>query len=162
MNHLIKDLNIENKVIFHDYKGIAYYTLQAKSLGLHFFDIDLVVNAHGNTRLSNQFNRRYPQHTTDLIGYYMEQKTIELADIVIAPSQYYLDWYCSQGYQIKKQKVIQNLLKINSNIVKLNNVTNDGAFNICFFARVEPLKGIFNFLDAIDEVLEKTDFKHIK
>lgn len=148
-----------DKIIFHDYKGVAYYTLQAKYLGLEFSNIELVVSAHGNTRLSNEFNNRHPQTTADLVTYYMEQKTVELADLVISPSQFYFDWYKKSGYHLNNQKVIQNLLSIQSDLQKIEkDSSNSDVFHLCFFARVEPLKGVFVFLDAISKVLQSKQF----
>lgn len=149
-----------NKVVFHDFKGMGYYPLQSKALGIDFQNIDFIISSHGNTRLSDQFNRRYPKKSDDLITYFLEQKTLELADLVISPSQYYLDWYKNENYTLPTTKVVQNLLVLNESIVNLpsHNINSD-TFHFCFFARVEPLKGIFIFLDAIKDLLETTNHK---
>ncbi len=140
-----------DKIIFHDHGGTAYYTFLAKKLELHFENNDLVISAHGNTRLSDYFNRRFPKDHNALVTYFLEQKSIEYADYVISPSAYYISWYKEQGYKISddRSSVIQNVLLKNDMLSQVETSTPKERAHFCFFGRVEKLKGIFVFLEAL-------------
>lgn len=79
-------------VHFPDYKGLAFFPLLAKHQGLAFPSTQFVVQVHGPTRWTIEANGTFFSHEEQVSIDYMERRTIELADKVVAPSAYIADW----------------------------------------------------------------------
>ncbi len=82
-----------DKILFHDFQGIGYYITLAKKSGLDFKNTQLIVNTHGNLRLSYFHGKKAISTHDELITMFMEMKSVENADFVVSPSKYYLGWW---------------------------------------------------------------------
>ncbi len=118
-------------VHFPDWEGPGYYSLVAKHDGLDFQDTILSVGLHGpfrwvvsannvkETNIDNGDNSSTPQpqhhgecltETDQLEVDFMERRSIEMADLVFAPSQYLTNWVISQ---VCSRETSSSSLKIN-------------------------------------------------
>ncbi|MEM5432668.1 glycosyltransferase [Cupriavidus oxalaticus] len=141
-----------DKVIFHDFGGLAFYSAVAKRQGLMLQNTDLVISAHGNHELSYFFGSKKVQTWSESAVMYMERSSLRLADRVFTPSQYYADWF--------KEKFGINGIHIQPNIIsKADPAAGDKPISlptdakkdtVVFYGRFERLKGIDVFMDAID------------
>lgn len=142
-------------VYFPEWKGEAYYALLAKRLGLLFQDLAFVIVTHGSTVWGESANFRLPTHIDDVELDFMERQVVELADWVISPSQYMLDWMCSQLWRLpERTRVIQNLLpqEPGSYAASGSLSENRRCTELVFFGRLEPRKGIRLFCEALDHM----------
>lgn len=139
---------IFDQIIFHDFQGIGYYTTLAKKSGIGFENTKIIVNTHGNLRLSNHYGKKSAEGHDDLITMFMEAKSVENADYVVSPSQFYLDWWSDYANFTSNRSLA------------LNNITNKEVgdviakkptkkYNVTFFGRLEVLKGLNLFIDSI-------------
>lgn len=158
---------------FHDYKGIGFYSCEAKRQGLAFKETKLVVQLHGPTRWTIEANSTFFTHEDQLLIDFMERKSIEWADEIVSPSAYLLDWLNKSFFKESSLKtpsrVIKNLCRgiinevarealTSSSIKEENNKFNE----LIFFGRHEERKGIAAACDALDllaEFLEKESVK---
>ena len=141
-----------DKVVFHDFMGIGYFTALSKRQGLGLAYTDIIVSAHGNTELSFYFGSKPVKTWGEQATMFMERKSIELADNVTSPSQYYADWL-EKKTERKGIRVLKNI--IDSPDIQCKNIGKEVIKNktpIFFYGRMERLKGIDIFLQAIEKL----------
>jgi len=158
---------------FHEYEGWGYYPTQAKKRGLAFKATLLTVITHGNTawaKWANQEKLENPEY--DAI--FKERKSVLMADLVISPSNYLLNWMTSHHYDLPSPSndgttaqgvhlgafVQPNLMPKTArrsafpDISKERQQSNGPLREVVFFGRLEARKGIIVFCDTID-ILQK-------
>ena len=78
---------------FHDYRGAAYYSLLAKTQGLFLRNLLIVVQTHGNNKWAKVVgNDEVLGDVGELEMDFMERRAVKLADYVVSPSRYLLEW----------------------------------------------------------------------
>lgn len=141
---------------FPEWKGEAYYALQAKRLGLDFARLRMVVVTHSSTTWADAGNYTVPHQFDDLLLEFLERRSTEMADAVISPSQYMVDWMRHRGWRWSSPThVIQNLMP---EAVAEAPQEETSAFSIVewvFFGRLEQRKGLLIFLEALRQVPEE-------
>lgn len=139
---------------FPEWKGESYYALQAKRLGLDFARLRIVVVTHSSTTWAESGNYVVPQKFDDLLLEFLERRSTEMADAVISPSHYMLDWMRARGWRwAAPTHVVQNLMP--DALEPVPGALAPGAFQIVewvFFGRLERRKGLFVFLDALERL----------
>jgi glycosyltransferase involved in cell wall biosynthesis len=139
-------------VIFMDWQGHGFYSLQAKQAGLKFHDTIFITQTHSPSLWHALNNADIPRNPYQSLTYFMERKSIELADAVISPSSYMLKWLLQHGFTLPDLSfVLPNLLEVNtrkkSNTQKLVEIN-----EWVFFGRLEYRKGLVQFCDALDRL----------
>ncbi len=150
--YLRKTDGLYDKVVFHDFMGIGYFTALTKRQGLALGYTDVIISAHGNTELSYFFGSKPVKTWGEQATMFMERKSIELADEVTSPSQYYADWL--------QRKTGRNDIRVLKNIIDAPGTSNekfDKEFAkdktpLFFYGRMERLKGIDIFIQAIEKL----------
>jgi glycosyltransferase involved in cell wall biosynthesis len=139
-------------VYFDDCYGSGYYSLLAKRAGMAPFSQQILcVIAHASRQWIADSNDQFLHRTSDLELIGLERRSIELADVVIAPSQYLLREYQSYGWRLPQRTFCQFYPLINS-------VPDEGRHNetrvdeIVFFGRLETRKGLWLFTEALDRL----------
>lgn len=143
-------------VHFPEWSGIGYFSLLAHREGLLFPEARFVVGVHSSTRWVQSYNDdRIFRRQQDLETVFMEEESIRLADVVISPSLYYLEWLYSQGISLpEKSYFIPNILldcaqehPVDSEFAG----ETDRIREVVFFGRIEARKGVVLFCDAIEQ-----------
>lgn len=176
---------------FHEYRGAAYYTLLAKTQALFLRNLLVIVQTHGNNKWAKVVgNGEILGDVGELEMDFMERRTVKLADFVVSPSRYLLEWMRRENWaECENESIVHpNLLPeearlINETMFKnddvdANNngndsgsrdsVDNDSNSNrgkmdvdeLVFFGRLETRKGVVEFCDAIDILLLEDDEKN--
>ena len=140
-----------------DLHGIGYGPLLAKSLGLSFGATHFVVTGHSPTLWLAEGNRQLLSEEHELGWVFMERRSVELADTVICGSQCLLDWMRNAGYAVQERAFVwPNPFPAPeaSPAAEVERAARDGARleETVFFGRLEPLKGLVLFADAIDRL----------
>lgn len=164
----LKERNSNYKFIhFHDYKGLAYFSCEAKAQGLDLHESKIVIQVHGPTRWALEANSAFFSHIEQLRFDYMEKKSIEMADTLVAPSNYILGWIKEKRFaniEKKKTYVIKNC-PARLPFTRSNSEISAGQTRtIIYFGRQEERKGIKTFCNALSIIrteLEKTKTKVI-
>jgi glycosyltransferase involved in cell wall biosynthesis len=145
---------------FHDYKGLGFCTLAAKSQRIGFASTTLVVQAHGPTRWTLQANDHPFVDESQLQIDFMERESIARADMLVSPSRYMLKWL-EQNHWVTppadRVRVIQNICSHISTMLgsKRERSAAVPSNEIVFFGRHEERKGIIEFCDALDRIAEE-------
>jgi len=77
---------------FADWQGVGYYSLLHKKSGLGLKNSLLMVMTHGPLLWARKANEEKIESVEDLESHFLEMKSVELADLVVSPSEYLLDW----------------------------------------------------------------------
>lgn len=142
---------------FPEWKGEAYYALQAKRLGLDFAALRLVVVTHSSTTWADSGNHHLPQQFDDLLLEFLERRCVELADALVSPSQYMLDWMRQRGWRWSAPAhVLQNLMPEAPGAAApadpAAGARDTAITEWVFFGRLERRKGLLIFLEALRQM----------
>lgn len=140
-----------------EWRGGAFYALQAKRLGLAFQDT-LFVTKTSSPYLWNRHYQMQPIDDVDLlIASFAEQKCVEWADMVVGGSAHLLSFMDHIGYVLPEGRTF-----VQPNIVDFAEVTVEDkrpqrefgesvqTRELVFFGRLEPRKGLDLFVLALD------------
>lgn len=133
-----------------EWRGLAYYCLVAKHLGLAFARTLFCVKTSSPTLWNMEGNAELVDDARVLITAFLERKSVELADVVISGSTYMLRWMLAHGYRLPAGRCYMQ-----PNIMPAIGATASAwmAFQdineIVFFGRLEPRKGLQLFCDAL-------------
>jgi glycosyltransferase involved in cell wall biosynthesis len=148
-------------VVFHDLMGLGYYSLLLKRYGLSLRFTRIVVSAHGNHELSYFFGSKKIAKWTDRAAMFMERSSVQLADVVTTPSKYYANWL-KERYNAANCVCMPNIIKAGKDAVLDASPTfNNTNLTLYFFGRIERLKGIDVFIDAVKILKNKFDTLNI-
>src|SRR5262249_53148076 len=133
-------------VIAQDLAGSAYISLRRRQLGLGFEDTLFVVRCSGTRRWINEAARKVRVLPGALAITVLEQAALELADVVVAESQYMVDWMAQQGWRMPdRTHVIPSIMESGATgeLRRRDEVVDASKVErIVFFGRLEERKGI--------------------
>lgn len=140
-----KDFDI---IFFMEWQGNGFYTLHAKETGLYFQNTKLVVQMHSPSMWHAIHNLQMPQDIHETLVYFIERKSVELADALISPSQYMIDWASQHGFKLPRKKIVlPNLSEPSESRDSTHHIAID---ELVFFGRLEFRKGLDVFCNAVD------------
>jgi hypothetical protein len=99
-------------------------------------------------------NQIYPSEVGELGQDFMEQQSVALADVVVSPSRYLLEWIEKRGWQMPSECYVQQYILPQSARTALPDAAK-GAREIdelVFFGRLETRKGVALFCEALDRI----------
>ena len=143
-----------------DLHGIGYGPLLAKSLGLAFGATHFAVTGHSPTLWLADGNRQLLSEEHELGWVFMERRSVELADTVICGSACLLDWMRDAGYALPERAFVWPNpfpAPASTPAAEAERAARDGARleEVVFFGRLEPLKGLVLFADAVDRLVRQ-------
>jgi glycosyltransferase involved in cell wall biosynthesis len=152
-------------IYFHDNCGRGYYSLLAKHTGCYPNAPLLVVVAHGPNEWVHELNSSPYRNKEAVIYRFLERRSIELADALISPSRYLIEWMRDHGWTLPAHTFVeQNIVpmpqakRLGVPPPEIGHAAGSGKIReIVFFGRMEPRKGILLFFDAIDLLSERLD-----
>ncbi|GAA5867352.1 hypothetical protein JCM3774_003559 [Rhodotorula dairenensis] len=151
-------------VHFPDNTGIGYFATLGKYEGLALERTRIVVGLHGaDVEWAAMLNKRYPIDRYAVELGVFERRTAEMADAVVAPSEYMLEYVRSRGWAVPKHSlVIPNIVQLppvpptktrtpaqvkygagSDKIIK-------AITELVFFGRLEERKGTKMFVNALE------------
>jgi len=140
---------------FPEWQGLAYYTVNAKKCGITFEKTSIVIGTHSPTLWHKEGNGEFIDDVDDVIRDFMERKSVELADYVISPSNYMLNWMVENKWNLPTDSFVnQNILPFTSKKEK-DKKTRKKIDEVIFFGRLETRKGLELFCDAILKVVQE-------
>jgi glycosyltransferase involved in cell wall biosynthesis len=143
---------------FHDWRGIGYWSFVAKQQGLAFENTTLVCQVHGQTYWHLRNSGEFLSDIDQLRHDFLEQRSIELADVVYSPSQYMLEWVRGRGWTVPVRSLVwPNVLPERAARLSIDRPRGLRVpiKEIVFFGRLETRKGIELFCAALSRALVK-------
>jgi len=142
-------------VIAQDTAGPAYVALRLRQLGLGFENTLFVVVCYG-TRLWMKDVSRMVRVFPYLLGVSaVEGASLELADVVVSPSKYVVEWMQQQGWRLPSRTLVIPYLSRSAATGEQppRAPAVDGRVErIAFFGRLEDRKGLKPFLAGLNEL----------
>ena len=143
-----------------DWRGLGYGPLLAKSLGLAFGATHFVVHGHASTLWAVEGNGQLLSSERELGWVFMERRSVELADTLTCGSVHLLSWMRDAGYAMPERSFVwpnpfpapETAPAAAAARVARNGATLD---EVVFFGRLEPRKGLFLFVDAVDRLVRQ-------
>lgn len=138
---------------FPEWHGRGYYTLLAKRQGLAFANTTICIGTHSPAAWHREGNEEYPASLDDLEMDFMERRCVAMADVLISPSAYMLQWMRAQGWQLPACcHVHPNILPRAARRASAVSGARQAITEIVFFGRLERRKGLQLFCDALDRL----------
>lgn len=144
-------------VLFNDNGALGYYSLLGKYTGSFESAPAMFVVAHGPFDWVHELNVLEYYNRRPVMTGFMERQCARMADVLISPSRYMVEWMSDRGWQLPADtRVIQNLVEVGAS--EPNSLASSRQFfkEIVFFGRLEVRKGIELFCDAIDLLQQTT------
>jgi glycosyltransferase involved in cell wall biosynthesis len=139
-------------VIAGDWGAPAYAALRLREVGLDYGETLFVVYCHGSTPWVADAHGKARRSLDSFEREVLERASVELADAVVSPSAYMLDWMASRGWQLPASFVAPYFTRgpadRTSNVPPTRDA--DPVRRLVFFGRLEPRKGIEPFLQAVN------------
>lgn len=145
--------DVPDVVICDDRYGSAFASVRMRTLGLGFEHTVFVIYCHGTTAWIADAQEKVRRRTGSFEVEALERSAIELADVVVSPSGYMLDWMRRRGWRLPRALVAPLLTR---------SAIGDGTANdplppepvrrIAFFGRLEERKGLQPFLAALNGI----------
>jgi glycosyltransferase involved in cell wall biosynthesis len=142
--------------VFHDFMADGFFCLPAKKYGKAFAHAKLGIITHGPSLWVDEGNGLVSVSPARLSLYDMERLCCELADFLVSPSDYLLDWMRERGYRLPERSV--RIPNFTSPPDALDAVPARGRLapadihELVFFGRLEERKGIRVFCDALNRL----------
>jgi glycosyltransferase involved in cell wall biosynthesis len=157
----LKENNVYDTIISCEWQADLYYALLSKKNGTDFENTKFIVNTHSSTLWADEGNYQLPYDQNHLELYYMEKMVVEMADEVVSPSQYLIDWMLSKHWNVPEERhVILNCepfqgFETRSDVVVKTNETPASGVELVFFGRLETRKGLDIFLRALRKLSDE-------
>ncbi|KAK4051321.1 hypothetical protein OIV83_002805 [Microbotryomycetes sp. JL201] len=146
---------------FPDNTGIGYFSALGRHEGLALHQSLIVVGLHGpDVAWSSLLDKRLPSDRYSIELEHFERWTVELADVVVAPSEYILEYVRLRGWSVPRHSfVIPNIFNSGSvnqqrasKMKRVHPVT-----ELVFFGRLEERKGPRLLIRALEMLYTKND-----
>ena len=143
-------------VIAHDFGAPAYSALRLRQASLAFEDSLFVVFCHGPRRYVVDLSPTVAlgDLETVLDVGVLEQACVELADVVVSPSAYLLDWMRARGWKLPETTLVIPYFTRSDATGEAVRVearpSPDRIGRLAFFGRVDEKKGITQFAAALN------------
>lgn len=142
-------------VITQDLGAPAYVALRLKQLGLAFDSTLFVVFCHGTRRWITDVARKVRVLPGALAVTMLERNSVELADLVVSPSAYLVDWMRRQRWQLPERTMVvpyvtASMARERQEIESPKKPS--PIERIVFFGRLEERKGIGVFTSGLNRV----------
>lgn len=141
-------------VLFMDWLGLGFYALHAKQAGIRFANTAMAIVLHSPSLWHAVNNAAFPASPAETVTWHLERKAIAMADALISPSAYLLNWCIRHKYALPGRVFVQpNILVMPEFGQAAARAPVDEAV---FFGRLEYRKGLDQFCNAID-ILARAD-----
>jgi glycosyltransferase involved in cell wall biosynthesis len=141
-------------VHFGEWRGLGYYSLLAKRQGIAFSDLAMCVKTHGPISL---FDPELSQLEL-IVQDFMERESVRLADVLLSPSNYLLQWMLKDGWKLPDATFVSPhpvlSLRAPRPVDRGDRADLDpkGIRELVFFGPLHTGKGLTLFCDAIDRL----------
>lgn len=155
----LKDRDFDT-IVFQDWLALGWASMQAKHAGLAFPRTQLIHISHGPDAWLHQANLQVSLDIEDLALAHAGQVSAELADTIVGPSRYLIDWMASAGWRMPERRFVVPYFTEGQAGAALGGETpadiplreQSPLREIAFFGRLERRKGVQVFAAALNRV----------
>jgi glycosyltransferase involved in cell wall biosynthesis len=144
--------NPSDVVIAHDFGAPAYSALRLREAGLGFEDTLFVIFCHGPRRYVVDLSPTLALgdlHAVLGVGV-LEQAAVELADAVVSPSAYLLEWMRARAWRLPQETRVIPYFSAGEPAEPAPRPDPNPLRRLTFFGRVDEKKGLKLFASALN------------
>jgi len=140
-------------VVAHDFGAPAYSALRLRQAGLGFEDALFVVFCHGPRRYVLDLSPKLAVgDLRAVLGVsILEQACAELADVVVSPSGFLLEWMREQGWRLPERALVIPYFTSPAP-TRAERPRPDPLRRLAFFGRIDERKGLKVFAEALESL----------
>ncbi len=137
---------------FPEWLALGYYSILGKKQGLILQNSTIVLGLHSPHLWNMRYNNEPVLDANILTLDFMERQCAALADVVVSPSAYMIQWCQGQGWTFPPDTYVQPYVvpvakgATNPNAAAQNKIT-----EMVFFGRLDIRKGLHLFCDSVDQ-----------
>jgi glycosyltransferase involved in cell wall biosynthesis len=144
-------------VVVQDLAAPSYTALRMRQLGFGFEQTLFVVYCHGTRRWITDMARKVRVLPGAHAITILEQASIELADVVVSPSLYLIDWMREERWRLPSRSLVIPLISRTAALGEPPPQPRpaphaNGVKRIAFFGRLEERKGLRPFAEGLNRV----------
>lgn len=148
-------------IVFQDWLALGWASAQAKHAGLAFPRTQLIHISHGPDAWLHQANLQVGVDVEDLALAHAGQVSAELADTIVGPSRYLIDWMASAGWRLPDRRFVVPYFTEGQAEAALGGGAPTAAptagaraplRELAFFGRLERRKGVQVFAAALNKL----------
>ena len=149
-------------VVAHDFGAPAYSALRLRRCGLGFGDTLFVVFCHGPRRYVLDLSPKLAVgDLRAVLGVsVLEQACAELADVVVSPSSFLLDWMRAQGWQLPERALTIPYFTTPASR-RAPRPDPDPLRRLALFGRIDERKGLKLFAEALHSLQPKVEVEFV-
>jgi glycosyltransferase involved in cell wall biosynthesis len=138
--------------IVNDWRGLGYAAMRSRQLGRTLTGTAFIVHCHGPGRVLAEFAGKVPDTIERFREEVMERASLELADAVVSPSTWLLDWMRAHRWPVPDNARVIQYPRQSVALGETPSEAPDGTAvtRLAFFGQLREGKGIRVFLEAID------------
>jgi glycosyltransferase involved in cell wall biosynthesis len=139
-------------VVVNDWRGLGYAAMRARQLGLALTETAFVVHCHGPGRVLAEFAQKVPDTLARFAEEVTERVSLELADAVVSPSAWLLDWMRAHDWPVPESASVIQYVRQSAALDEQPALAPTGAkvSRLAFFGQLREGKGIRIFLASLD------------
>jgi glycosyltransferase involved in cell wall biosynthesis len=139
-------------LITQDLAAPAYVALQLRATSLAFPTTLFVVFCHGTRQWITDVSRKVRVLPGALAVSVLERASVELADVIVSPSAYMLEWMRRQGWRLPAESHVVPYVTRSAATGELQQraVPGDDVKRVTFFGRLEERKGLKPFIAGVN------------
>jgi glycosyltransferase involved in cell wall biosynthesis len=145
---------------FPDFHGLAFYTTEAKRCGMLDGRTKIVVQLHGLTRWTLECNKQMPASPEVLKTMFIEEESVANCDFVIAPSQYFREWYQSNIDSQRQIAVLAN--NYSTTLANRRYLPGQNFTDLVITGRHEARKGMANLYETLSMMSKNGELANLK
>lgn len=154
--HWVKEHADFETIHYYDWGGIGFWTAAAKRQGLAFKDTTLVCHLRKQALWDLERSAEFLSEVWQLEIDYMERRGAELADVVVSPSQYMVDYLIDRRWRLPRRLFIAPPLLPSDFTAKFASGNTTAVQHpideIVFFGRLDAGKGLDFFCEALNTI----------
>jgi glycosyltransferase involved in cell wall biosynthesis len=151
-------------VVVQDLGAPAYTALRLRRLGLAFERTSFVAFCHGTRRWVTDVSRKIRVLPGAHAVSVLERASVELADAVVSPSAYLVDWMRGEGWRLPTATFVIPHVSRAAATGERRPVPVEPAERverIAFFGRLEERKGVGPFVEAVNSLAVDVDVEFL-
>jgi glycosyltransferase involved in cell wall biosynthesis/GT2 family glycosyltransferase len=141
-----KDFDV---VHFHEWRGIGFYSLLARSQGRCLQRSFVCVGVHSPSLWHKEGMHEPVAGVDDIEIDFMERESVARADVAWFPSRHMQAWVTAHGWAVPRRRFVRQYVIADEREPRVDRSTRP-VHELCFFGRLETRKGLDVFCDALD------------
>jgi O-antigen biosynthesis protein len=140
--------------VVDEWRGLGWAAQRARQTGIALADTAFVVHCHSPGRVLTAFARKVPDTLERFGEDVMERTSIELADAVVSPSAWLLDWMRSHAWPVPDDACVIQYVRQSAALGEPRPPAPvpQRARRLAFFGQLREGKGIRIFLAALERI----------